>query len=119
MRSTPASSAIKINKLAKQAGPPGRKPILGMNKLSESKNDLKVSPRPDLLARRIVRDIMIYTRGQPRRWVPMQTVERRLVLKDDKATDAALTVAIEKGWLLLKADHSIGLTDSGRQLTKS
>ena len=90
-----------------------------MSNPSRTRSGLKVPPRPDSLAKRIVRDVMIYTRGQPRRWVPVQTVERRLVLKDDKATDAALTVAIEKGWLLLKADHSIGLTDSGRQLTKN
>ena len=90
-----------------------------MNKPSSRRSDLKPPRRPDSLARRIVRDVMIYTRGQPRRWVPVQTVERRLELKDDKATDAALTVAIEKGWLLLKADHSVGLTDSGRQLTKA
>jgi hypothetical protein len=89
-----------------------------MSKPSRSRSDLKVPP-PESLARRIVLDMMIYTRGQLRRWVPVQTIERRLELTDEKVTDAALTVAIEKGWLLLKADHSIGLTDSGRKLTKA
>ena len=98
---------------------PKRKSRFRMTKSSRSTSSLKTAPRPDVLARRIIRDMMIYTRGQPRRWVPVPTIERRLVLKDDKATDAALTLALEKGWLLLKADHSIGLTDSGRQLTKA
>ena len=57
------------------------------------------STTPVSLARRIVRDLMIYTRGQQQRWVPVETIERRLLLKDEKATDAALALAIEK------ADH--------------
>ena len=59
------------------------------------------------LARRIVRDLMIYTRGQQQRWVPVETIERRLLLKDEKATDAALALAIEKaGWQPTPATRS-------------
>jgi hypothetical protein len=75
-------------------------------------------PSPVSLARRIVRDLMIYTRGQQQRWVPVETIERRLVLKDEKATDAALALAIEKGWLSAKTGHAIGLTDAGRKVAK-
>jgi Mn-dependent DtxR family transcriptional regulator len=70
------------------------------------------------LARRIVRDLMIYTRGQQQRWVPVETIERRLTLKDHKVTDAALALAIEKGWLAANAGHAVGLTDAGRKVAK-
>jgi Mn-dependent DtxR family transcriptional regulator len=69
-------------------------------------------------ARRIVRDLMIYTRGQQQRWVPVETIERRLTLKDHKATDAALALAIEKGWLAANTGHAVGLTDAGRKVAK-
>jgi hypothetical protein len=75
-------------------------------------------PTPVSLARRIVRDLMIYTRGQQQRSVPVETVERRLVLKDEKATDEALALAIEKGWLSAMAGHAVGLTDAGRKMAK-
>lgn len=75
-------------------------------------------PNPVSLARRIVRDLMIYTRGQTQRWVPVETIERRLVLKDEKATDAALALAIEKGWLSANTGHAVGLTDAGRKVAK-
>ena len=70
------------------------------------------------LARRIVRDLMIYTRGRPRQFVSIQTIERRLVLADDEATDAALIWAMEKGWLLRMGEYSYGLTDAGRKAGK-
>jgi len=73
---------------------------------------------PIALARRIVRDLMIYTRGQQQRSVPVETIERRLSLKDHKATDAALAAAIEKGWVSAGTGHAIGLTDAGRKIAK-
>ena len=73
---------------------------------------------PLSLARRMVRDLMIYTRGQQQRWVPVETIERRLMLKDEKAVDAALAVAIEKGWVSPNTGHTIGLTDAGRKMAK-
>jgi hypothetical protein len=48
----------------------------------------------------------------------VETLERRLVLKDEKATDAALALAIEKGWLAANAGHAVGLTDAGRKVAK-
>ena len=66
-----------------------------------------------------MRDLMIYTRGQQQRSVPVETVERRLVLKDEKATDEALALAIEKGWLSAMTGHAIGLTDAGRKMAKA
>jgi hypothetical protein len=74
--------------------------------------------RPDLLARRVVRDIMIYTRGLKMRWVPLETVARRLVLKDADATSAALALAETNGWLTVKDGDSLCLTDAGRQFAR-
>ncbi|GEP62072.1 hypothetical protein [Reyranella soli] len=74
--------------------------------------------RPDLLARRLVRDMMIYTRGVKMRWVPLETVARRLVLKDANATSAALALAESEGWLTVKDGESLCLTDAGRQMAK-
>jgi hypothetical protein len=74
--------------------------------------------RPDLLARRVVRDIMIYTRGLKMRSVPLETVARRLVLNDADATLAALALAETKGWLTVKDGASLCLTDAGRQMAK-
>ena len=76
------------------------------------------SQRPDLIARRVVRDIMIYTRGLKMRWVPLETVARRLALTDAKAMSAALELAEAKGWLTVKDGESLCLTDAGRQFAK-
>ena len=74
------------------------------------------SQRPDLLARRLIRDMMIYTRGIKMRWVPLETVARRLVLKNTDAMAAALALAETKGWLTVKDGASLCLTDAGRQM---
>jgi hypothetical protein len=74
--------------------------------------------RPDLLARRLIRDMMIYTRGLKMSWVPLETMARRLVLKDTQATSAALALAETNGWLTVKDGHSLCLTDAGRQMAK-
>ena len=74
--------------------------------------------RPDLIARRVVGDIMIYTRGIKMRWVPIETVVRRLELRDDKATSAAVKLAETKGWLTVKDGESLCLTDAGRKIAK-
>lgn len=76
------------------------------------------SQRPDLLARRLIRDMMIYTRGLKMRWVPLETMARRLVLKDANATSAALALAETNGWLTVKDGESLSLTDAGRQMAK-
>ena len=77
-----------------------------------------MSNDPETLARRVVRDLMIYTRGRPQQWVSLQTIERRLVLDDNETTDAALIYAMEKGWLLRRGEYSYGLTDAGRKAGK-
>jgi hypothetical protein len=74
------------------------------------------NPRPDLMARRLIRDMMIYTRGIKMRWVPLETMARRLVLKDANATSAALALAETNGWLTVKDGDSLCLTDAGRQM---
>ena len=72
--------------------------------------------RHELIARRVVGDIMIYTRGIKMRWVPIATVARRLALKDDKATSAAVKLAETKGWLTVRDGDSLCLTDAGRKI---
>lgn len=74
-----------------------------------------VPPDPEVLARRIVRDLMIYTRGRPHQWVSLQTIERRVGLDDNETTDAALLWAMEQGWLQRRGEYSYGLTDAGRK----
>jgi hypothetical protein len=69
--------------------------------------------RPDQIARLVVRDIMIYTRGIKMRWVPLETVARRLELNDDPAAQAALKLAETAGWLTVKDGESLCLTDAG------
>ena len=70
------------------------------------------------LARKIVRDMHIYTRGRPMHWVPVHTVMRRLVLKEDAATEAAFSHAASNGWLELNEPRGACLTNAGRRLTK-
>ncbi len=72
--------------------------------------------RPDQIARCVLRDIMIYTRGIKMRWVPLETVARRLELNDTGATQAALMLAETAGWLTVKDGESLCLTDAGRQI---
>jgi hypothetical protein len=74
--------------------------------------------RPDLLARRLIRDMMIYTRGIKMRWVPLETMARRLMLKDATATSAALALAETNGWLTVKDGDSLCLTDAGQRFAK-
>lgn len=74
--------------------------------------------RPDLLARRLIRDMMIYTHGIKMSWVPLETLARRLMLKDGTATSAALALAETTSWLTVKNGHSLGLTDAGRHIAK-
>ena len=71
------------------------------------------------LARKIVRDMHIYTRGRPMHWVPMDTVMRRLALKEGAATEAAFTHATSHGWMELKELQGACLTNAGRRLTKT
>lgn len=71
------------------------------------------------LARKIVRDLHIYTRGRPMHWVPMDTVMRRLALKAGATTEAAFSHATSHGWLELKDPQGACLTTAGRRLTKA
>lgn len=70
--------------------------------------------KTEALARRIARDLQIYTRGRSRQLVPVETVTRRLFLKDEASTVAALELARAKGWLTVEAGQSVCLTDAGR-----
>jgi hypothetical protein len=74
--------------------------------------------RPDLLARRVVRDMMIYTRGLKMRPVPLETVVRRLMLKDATSTSAALALAETNGWLAVQDGGRLYLTDAGRRMAR-
>lgn len=74
--------------------------------------------RAETMALRIVFDLQNYTSNAPQRWAGLETIARRLMLTDPKATEAALALAVEKDWLIVEGGHSICLTDAGRRLVK-
>lgn len=75
--------------------------------------------KAESLARQMIDDLFIYTRGKPMQKVPVATVERRLVLKDGVATGAALQEATKRDWLTIESDNNLCLTESGRRLAKT
>jgi hypothetical protein len=70
------------------------------------------------LARRIVRDTYVFTRGTPMQWVTVQTIARRLSLSDEVMIDRAIQLARRKGWLDFAGGHSICLTEEGRRMAR-
>ncbi|MDI1264561.1 MAG: hypothetical protein PS018_15010 [bacterium] len=45
-----------------------------------------------------------------------QIIAQRLILRDEDVTDAAIKMAVAKGWIENRDGHSIRLTDEGRRL---
>jgi hypothetical protein len=68
----------------------------------------KTSKETQALAQRIVRTLYIDTDGAPRQW--------RMLSSFPGATVEAVMYALESGWIELKGDHSIRLTDEGKRL---
>jgi hypothetical protein len=72
----------------------------------------------ETLARQIVRQMWEYTEGLPGRWAPLSTISERLKLENELATNAAVTLAVEQGWLEeFGGYNSIRLAHAGRSLS--
>jgi hypothetical protein len=70
----------------------------------------KTSKETQALAQHIVRTLYIDTDGAPRKW--------RMLSSFPGATVEAVMYALKSGWIELKGDHSISLTDDGRKLMR-
>ena len=68
----------------------------------------KTSKETQALAQHIVRALYIATDGVPRQW--------RMLSSFQGATVEAVMYAAKSGWIELKGNHSISLTDEGRRL---
>jgi hypothetical protein len=68
----------------------------------------KTSKETKALAQHIVRTLYLATDGTPRQW--------RMLSSLPGATVEAVMYALKSGWIELKGDHSIRLTDEGKRL---
>lgn len=64
------------------------------------------------LARHIVQSLYDATDGRPQQWRGLAG------FSDTRETSDAVSLAVERGWLLLEGGHSVCLTDAGRELAK-
>ncbi len=62
------------------------------------------------LALHIVRALHAATDGKPQAWRSLAGISA------STGTDAAVQLAVDRGWLLLEGGHSVALTDAGRRL---
>jgi hypothetical protein len=81
-----------------------------------AKHRVGMASRDETLARRIVRDVWVYTGGQAGRWAMLHSIARRLVLRHHEEVDRAVKLAEENGWLDLNGLYSVRLTEIGRRL---
>ncbi len=72
------------------------------------------------LARRLRDDLYALTDGRPMRWIMVGELGLRHPDTALAALDAALALAIEKGWMTGEGSppHSVCLTDEGRRLAR-
>jgi hypothetical protein len=72
------------------------------------------------LARTLRDDVYKVTAGRPMRWVMVGELGLRHPDTAMATLDAALTLAIEKGWMTGEGSpvHSVMLTDEGRRLSE-
>lgn len=76
-------------------------------------------PKPPLgLARKLRDDVYAVTAGRPMRWIMVGELGLRHPNTSVATLDAALALAIEKGWMIGEGTppHSVCLTDAGRRL---
>ena len=74
-----------------------------------------MASRHENLARRIVREIWAFTGGYAGRWAMVNSIARRLLLRDPKEVAGAIALAKERGWIEVEM-HSVRLTQAGRSL---
>jgi hypothetical protein len=68
----------------------------------------KLKPKTEIetLALQILRSLYVATEGQPMQWRMLSGIEG--------AIEEAVLYAVEQGWLDLEGNHSVRLTDQGR-----
>ena len=71
----------------------------------------KVSKETETLARHILQTIYIDTDGQPGQWRMLSGIEG--------VTASVVMYAVNRGWVELRGNHSICLTEVGRRLVLS
>lgn len=62
------------------------------------------------LARHIAASLYETTAGRPQQWRSLAGIS------ESNLTEAAVQLAVDRGWLLIEGGHSICLTDAGRRL---
>ncbi len=67
-------------------------------------------------ANRLCLALQADTASRPNTWRMVHTIAVRARIKDPKAIDAAVKIAVENEWLLVEQGHSIALTEAGRRL---
>ena len=76
--------------------------------------DVEIAAAAETMARRMVRDLDEYRGGLLSRWTRLELILRRLIIADDAVIDAAVSLAVERGWLLVEG-KKICLTEAGRR----
>lgn len=68
--------------------------------------------KPETLALHLMRTLYDSTAGRPMQWRSLAG------LSDDRETQEAVQLAVDRGWLLVEGGHSFCLTDEGRRLVQ-
>jgi hypothetical protein len=71
----------------------------------------KVSKETEILARHILQTIYIATDGRPGQWRMLSAIEG--------VTVSVVMYALNRGWVELRGNHSVCLTEVGRRLVLS
>ena len=65
--------------------------------------------KTEIMASRLVRDLYDVTAGRPMQWRAIGG------MADGSDIEAAVQLAVQKGWMVLEGVHSVCLTDEGRK----
>lgn len=65
------------------------------------------------IARHIVHSLYVTTGGRPQQWRSLAGIS------ETRETEAAVQLAVDRGWLLIERGHSICLTDEGRRIASA
>lgn len=69
-----------------------------------------MSSEAEALARHIMRSLYDATDGLPQQWRSLAGIS------ETSESEAAVRLAVDRGWLLVERGHSICLTDEGRRI---
>jgi hypothetical protein len=74
--------------------------------------------KAEALARRFCAALASDTAGRPMQWRMIAPIAARARLRTEQDQRAALTYAVEQGWLEVEGGHSVQLTEAWRRLAK-